>query len=217
MGDSVNGASDKPMKLTAACGARSFRRAVVEGTDAETFARDAIPDDEDEPVEADEQEDGQEPDEEDESRGRGGMARLVPGSSRGGSISCPVRLGRGPGRSTHRGRSCTTWFVMRSARWSSVSRLSPVEIERLRVLDRACGSAHFLVEAVRFLGQALHVPPGAHRCPTAFAVLGRRIEIYPSTTRRCGYECRTFSRSGDGSPTPTCAASPAIRVPRRSG
>jgi hypothetical protein len=30
------------------------------------------------------------------------------------------------------------------------------EIEKLRVLDPACGSAHFLVEAMRFLGQALH-------------------------------------------------------------
>ena len=30
------------------------------------------------------------------------------------------------------------------------------EIERLRVLDPACGSGHFLVEAMRFLGQALH-------------------------------------------------------------
>jgi len=30
------------------------------------------------------------------------------------------------------------------------------EIERLRVLDPACGSAHFLVEAMRFLAQALH-------------------------------------------------------------
>jgi hypothetical protein len=61
MGDSVNGASDKPMKLTAACGAGSFRHAVVEGTDTETFARDAIPDDEDEPVEADEWPFGEQP------------------------------------------------------------------------------------------------------------------------------------------------------------
>lgn len=30
------------------------------------------------------------------------------------------------------------------------------EIERLRVLDPACGSAHFLVEVMRFLGRALH-------------------------------------------------------------
>jgi hypothetical protein len=30
------------------------------------------------------------------------------------------------------------------------------EIEGLRILDPACGSAHFLVEAMRFLGQALH-------------------------------------------------------------
>jgi hypothetical protein len=33
---------------------------------------------------------------------------------------------------------------------------SAPEIEGLRVLDPACGSAHFLVEAMRFLGQALH-------------------------------------------------------------
>ncbi|MGH7341924.1 MAG: Eco57I restriction-modification methylase domain-containing protein, partial [Candidatus Rokuibacteriota bacterium] len=33
---------------------------------------------------------------------------------------------------------------------------SPAEIEVLRVLDPACGSAHFLVEAMRFLGRALH-------------------------------------------------------------
>ncbi|WP_027718755.1 Eco57I restriction-modification methylase domain-containing protein [Desulfovirgula thermocuniculi] len=33
---------------------------------------------------------------------------------------------------------------------------SAAEIERLRVLDPACGSGHFLVEAMRFLGHALH-------------------------------------------------------------
>jgi len=33
---------------------------------------------------------------------------------------------------------------------------SAAEIERLRVLDPACGSAHFLVEAMRYLGQVLH-------------------------------------------------------------
>jgi len=37
-----------------------------------------------------------------------------------------------------------------------VERKSAREIERLCVLDPACGSAHFLVEAMRFLGQALH-------------------------------------------------------------
>jgi hypothetical protein len=31
------------------------------------------------------------------------------------------------------------------------------EIESLRILDPACGSAHFLVEAMRYLGQALHM------------------------------------------------------------
>ena len=33
---------------------------------------------------------------------------------------------------------------------------SVAEIESLRVLDAACGSAHFLVEAMRFLGRELH-------------------------------------------------------------
>jgi len=33
---------------------------------------------------------------------------------------------------------------------------SVAEIENLRVLDAACGSAHFLVEAMRFLGRELH-------------------------------------------------------------
>ncbi len=45
------------------------------------------------------------------------------------------------------------------------------EIERLRVLDPACGSAHFLVEAMRFLGQALHkayVEEGNGRPPREF-------------------------------------------------
>ncbi|MFZ2054910.1 MAG: N-6 DNA methylase, partial [Candidatus Aminicenantales bacterium] len=48
---------------------------------------------------------------------------------------------------------------------------SAAEIERLRILDPACGSAHFLVEAMRFLGQALHrayVEEGNGRPPRDF-------------------------------------------------
>ncbi|MGB7296681.1 MAG: DNA methyltransferase [Candidatus Aminicenantales bacterium] len=48
---------------------------------------------------------------------------------------------------------------------------SSAEIERLRILDPACGSAHFLVEAMRFLGQSLHrayVEEGNGRPPRDF-------------------------------------------------
>ena len=48
---------------------------------------------------------------------------------------------------------------------------SSAEIERLRVLDPACGSAHFLVEAMRFVGQFLHrayVEEGNGRPPRDF-------------------------------------------------
>jgi len=47
----------------------------------------------------------------------------------------------------------------------------PDSIESLRILDPACGSAHFLVGAMRFLGQALHrsyVEDLAGRPPTQF-------------------------------------------------
>lgn len=46
--------------------------------------------------------------------------------------------------------------LVRHALGPLVEGKSSREIERLRVLDPACGSAHFLVEAMRFLGQALH-------------------------------------------------------------
>ncbi len=46
--------------------------------------------------------------------------------------------------------------LVRHALGPLVQDRTPREIESLRVLDPACGSAHFLVEAMRFLGQALH-------------------------------------------------------------
>jgi hypothetical protein len=51
------------------------------------------------------------------------------------------------------------------------------EIEALRVLDPACGSAHFLVEAMRFLGRALHrahVESGGGASPPGFRGTGDR-------------------------------------------
>ncbi len=46
--------------------------------------------------------------------------------------------------------------LVRHALGPLVEDRTPGEIEALRVLDPACGSAHFLVEAMRFLGRALH-------------------------------------------------------------
>jgi len=46
--------------------------------------------------------------------------------------------------------------LVRHALGPLVEGKSAAEIEGLRVLDPACGSAHFLVEAMRFLGQVLH-------------------------------------------------------------
>lgn len=46
--------------------------------------------------------------------------------------------------------------LVRHALGPLVEGKTAAEIERLRVLDPACGSAHFLVEAMRFLAQALH-------------------------------------------------------------
>ncbi len=46
--------------------------------------------------------------------------------------------------------------LVRHALGPAVEGKSASEIERIRVLDPACGSAHFLVDAMRFLGQALH-------------------------------------------------------------
>ena len=84
-----------------------------------------------------------------------GAFHFVPGSGRKGS-----------------GSFYTPRDLVRHALGPLVAGKSAAEIERLRVLDPACGSVHFLVEAMRFLGQALHrayveeyggkAPPGFH-------------------------------------------------------
>ncbi|WP_326541209.1 Eco57I restriction-modification methylase domain-containing protein [Pseudorhodoferax sp.] len=47
-------------------------------------------------------------------------------------------------------------YLVRESLAPLVQGKTPAEIERLRVIDIACGSAHFLVGAARFLGRALH-------------------------------------------------------------
>lgn len=87
-----------------------------------------------------------------------GMFHFVPGPSRKGSGSfyTPRPL---------------VQDLVRHSLGPLVKGKSYSEIERLRILDPACGSAHFLVEAMRFLGQALHrayVEEGNGRPPRDF-------------------------------------------------
>jgi hypothetical protein len=134
--------------------------ALVAGTEADALhpAATAVdeegaeerPDDDADDSERDETEG----DEEDTGVRRGATARLVrrldpgrfhfvPGPARKGSGSfyTPLALVRD---------------LVRYALGPLVEGKSPAEIEALRVLDPACGSAHFLVEAMRFLARALH-------------------------------------------------------------
>jgi hypothetical protein len=138
--------------------------ALVRGTEAERLHPDASDDEseeaDDEAIEAAEmglaEAEGEEA-AEDEGVTRGASARLarlirrlepgtfhfVPGPSRKGSGSfyTPRALVRD---------------LVRHTLGPLVEERTAAEIERLRVLDPACGSGHLLVEAMRFLGQALH-------------------------------------------------------------
>ena len=87
-----------------------------------------------------------------------GAFYFVPGPSRKGSGSfyTPRRL---------------VQDLVRHALGPIVKGKTASEIEKIRILDPACGSAHFLVEAMRFLGQALHhayCDEGKNRPPQAF-------------------------------------------------
>lgn len=72
-----------------------------------------------------------------------GSFHFVPGAARKGSGSfyTPLPL---------------VQDVIRHALKPLIENKTPAEIESLRILDPACGSAHFLVEAMRYLGRALH-------------------------------------------------------------
>jgi hypothetical protein len=133
--------------------------AIVEGTAAEGLHPDAPVEDEDDESDEDaedEEEASSEDAGEEEAEGvkKGATARLfrrldpgtfhfVPGPSRKGSGSfyTPRPL---------------VQDLVRHALEPLVEGKSSGEIESLRVLDPACGSAHFLVEAMRFLGRELH-------------------------------------------------------------
>lgn len=137
--------------------------AVVRGTAAEPLhpqAQDESADaEEDEPEEPDLDPEAavEEPEAEEGAEDglkRGGTARLLrrlePGTFH--FVPGPGRKGSG---SFYTPRALVQDLV-RHALGPLVAGKTAAEIERLRVLDPACGSAHFLVEAMRFLGQALH-------------------------------------------------------------
>ncbi len=75
---------------------------------------------------------------------------------------------------------------------------SAADIERLRVLDPACGSAHFLVEAMRYLGKELHrayVREHTGKAPPAFR--GRwdaDCEAADSEARAANSEARAWCK-----------------------
>lgn len=72
------------------------------------------------------------------------------------------------------------------------------EIERLRVLDPACGSAHFLVEAMRFLGRELHrayVREHGGKAPPGFrGAWDDDCEVSDSEARAANSEARAWCK-----------------------
>jgi len=134
--------------------------AIVEGTKAAELHPDLQPDEEendgnnDEEIGEDNDEDGTGDDEEtEEGLKRGATLKLLrrlepgefffkPGSARkaSGSYYTPTPI---------------VDYLVREALGPLVHGKSVAEIEKLRVIDLACGSAHFLVGAARFLGRHL--------------------------------------------------------------
>lgn len=155
-----------PAEIARLCGQKGLAlrgdSALVAGTCAATLHPDAAEadDGDDDGRAEDEDETGEDDDENDggdsEDRGirKGAAARLLRRLEPGTFHFVPGAGRKGSG-SFYTPRALVQDLV-RHALGPLVAGKTAVEIERLRVLDPACGSAHFLVEAMRFLGQALH-------------------------------------------------------------
>ncbi|MGH8544108.1 MAG: N-6 DNA methylase, partial [Gammaproteobacteria bacterium] len=127
--------------------------AIVEGTEAAAIHPDAALDDavnEDDEEEDTDEENGDDEEEAEKGVKKGATLKLTrrleagdfffkPGSARkaSGSYYTPTEIVN---------------YLVREALAPLVKDKSAAEIERLRVIDLACGSAHFLVGAARFLG-----------------------------------------------------------------
>lgn len=137
---------------------------IVEGTAAARLHPDAVEDEgnDDDVDNADDEDEAEEEDGEegDESE------RAAPSLKRGAPLKLLRRLESGtfyfrPGSARKASGSYYTPtpmvdYLVRESLAPLVSAKRAAEIERLRVIDIACGSAHFLVGAARFLGRALH-------------------------------------------------------------
>ncbi len=134
--------------------------AIIEGTEAARLHPDAAPEDEDSLADDEEveEETGEEEDEDVEEEADKGVKR-------GATLKLLRRLQAGdfffkPGSARKASGSYYTPtpivdYLVREALAPLVAGKSAAEIERLRVIDLACGSAHFLVGAARFLGRHL--------------------------------------------------------------
>lgn len=129
-----------------------------EGEEEEEEVDDeAAEESDDEAAEAEDAEDEAEEgggEEEEKGLREGGVARLVRRLERGEFHFVPGPARKGSG-SFYTPLPLVRDLVRHALEPVAKGR-SVAEIEALRVLDPACGSGHFLVEAMRFLGQELH-------------------------------------------------------------
>jgi len=88
--------------------------------------------------------------------------------------------------------------LVRHALGPLIEGTSASKIERLRVLDPACGSAHFLVEAMRFLGRALHraysLENGGKAPPHFRGTWDNDFEVVDEEARASGSEARAWCK-----------------------
>jgi hypothetical protein len=138
---------------------------LLRGTSAEKLHPESAPDDDDgdpdeEPEEGDDASDADEESEGEDAEISGpalrkGAVLRVLNRLEAGSFHFVPGSGRKGSGSFYTPRALTA-DVVRHALEPLVAGKNAAEIEQLRVLDPACGSAHFLVEAMRFLGRELH-------------------------------------------------------------
>ena len=132
---------------------------VVAGTVAETLHPDAPAEAEEDEEELDEaeleaEESSDEEEEVAEAVKKGASARLVRRLEAGDFHFVPGPARKGSG-SFYTPLPLVRDLVVHSLRPLAEGKTA-AEIERLRILDPACGSAHFLVEAMRYLARELH-------------------------------------------------------------
>lgn len=162
--------------------------ALVEGTTAARLHPDAVEDD------ADEADDGEDDDSDNDEDDSDEEQDETPALKRGAPLKLLRRLEPGsfyfrPGSARKASGSYYTptpmvEYLVRESLAPLVQEKTAAQIERLRVIDIACGSAHFLVGAARFLGRELHAayrrelqgrpPPAFHPQRTLNATVRER-------------------------------------------